>query len=87
MWLDVAKEALVSPSNAGASGADVRVLAITEDAFPIFTLEPFLVIARTLKYVGAPADSPVLTTADVAVDLVFETTDFQVVLLLLASIL
>ncbi len=44
-------------------------------------------IALTRKYVGAPANSPEATIAVVEVDLVLATTDFQVVLFVLASIL
>jgi hypothetical protein len=77
----------VRPSSAGACGAVVRVLETTEDGLPVFSDEPFLVIALTLKNVCEPAVNPLETKAEVAVDLVFETMVFQVVLFLLASIL
>ena len=68
-------------------GAELNVRLAIEDGFPIFVEEPFLVIALTRKYVGAPAVTPLETSALVATDMVFATTDFQEVLFVLASIL
>ena len=57
------------------------------EGFPTLEVEPFLVIAETRTYVGAPAERPLLTNALVAVDLVLATTVFHSVLFALASIL
>ncbi len=86
-WDDAAKVRLVSPSNAGACGAELRDTDATDDGLPTLVDEPFFVIALTRKYDAVPAESPDDTTADVEADLVFATKDFQVVLFGLTSIL